>query len=112
MEERVPTVPEAPSIPTIKEKLDYITDTTVKAKAKELFDFFPSLGPEISVDPTKSGTSVKKSNRVFRYVYCNRKNVVVGFWGPDGQWSDVQIWPDTNLDDIKAGLKASFEQTS
>jgi hypothetical protein len=110
MEENIPSVQEPPSIPTIDQNLNYITDATVKSKAKDLLDFFRTLGPTISVDAIQGAISVKKSGRVFRYVYLYRKKLAVGSW-PDGQWSSVEIGTDTDLDEVKNSLKASFELT-
>jgi hypothetical protein len=110
MEENIPRVQEPPSIPTIDENLDYVTDNTVKSKAQDLLNFFRTLGPTISVDAIQGAISVKKSGRVFRYVYLHRKKIAVGSW-LDGQWSSVEIGTDTDLDEVKSSLKASFEQT-
>jgi hypothetical protein len=110
VEENIPAVPEPPSVPTIDGNLSYITDAAVKSRAQELVNFFRTLGPTISVDAIKGAISVKKSGRVFQYVSPYRKKIAVGSWR-DGQWSGVEIGPDTNLSEIKDTLKGLFEQT-
>ena len=109
IEENIPSVPEPPNVYTTEERLSYITEKVVRSKAQELINFFRTLGPTISVDATKSYISVKNSGRVFRYVTPYRNRVGVGSW-IGGQWSGVEIRSDSDLDEIKSSLKASFEQ--
>lgn len=111
MEDSIPSLPELPSVTTVDQHLNYITDLTARAKTEELLDFLLTFGPAISIEPKQTAISIKKNNRVFRYLYARSTSGVVGYW-PDGQqWSGMEIRADTDLDEIKSSLKAAFNQT-
>lgn len=104
--------PVVESVPTRNREdiLGYITNSAVLAKATTLLDALSALGPEISVDPVQGAVSVKRHGRVFAYLWPRRKWFVFGLRAPDGEWHNVDVESNTDVEPIRDTLEAAFKR--
>lgn len=91
--------------------LGYITDDETRAKAESLIQLLRTLGPGMSVDPVKGAVSIKRTGRVFAYLWPRRKRFIFGYHGIDSEWVTPTIDGQTDIEDIRSSLQAGYART-
>jgi len=107
-EVKAPALREAVVAFTEESHLNYVTDATVRGKAEGVLAAIRALGPGVSIDPVKSGLSIKLNGRVFAYGWPKRRYVTFGYFGSDDQWTYEPIEAETDPEPLKASLYAAY----
>ena len=106
----LPSRPQPVEVYTIKQRLDYITDSgvrkTVEALLKEIQDWDEE---NVLIEPTKYDVSIKYSGKVFAYLSPRRKHFTIYTYDEDGEWKGFPIRSDDDLGKIKLLVKKNYE---
>jgi hypothetical protein len=111
IERQIPTVPPPLEIPTIPDILGYITDDAVRSGVSEFLDEIKGWKPEnISLDAIKGYISMKVNNRVFAYLYPNRKNYVIQTYDMSDEWKSYPISTIEDRMKVASVLREAMER--
>jgi hypothetical protein len=110
-EQQITAPPEVVEVTHLDDILNYITDTTVRAKVSVFLDEIKSWKPElISLDPIKFAISMKINGRVFAYLNPRRQYYWIGTYDADGDWKEYPIKGDDDLSAVKPIIKAAMDR--
>jgi hypothetical protein len=95
---------------TLDKHLNYITDTTLRAKVSSLLDEIKNWkSGSISMDATKNAISMKVNGRVFGALYPRRQYYVIDSLDADAKWKGYPVKNDDDLTNVKAIMKTAME---
>ena len=107
------TIPSAPTVikaNTLEDKLNYITDSTIRKLLEDLLSEIRSWDKNnINVDPVKYDLSLKKSGTVLSYICPRRKHFVIYTYDQDSEWTGFPIYQESDLIKVKKLLKNNVE---
>jgi len=106
----IPSRPQPVEVYSIKDRLDYITESEVRKTVEELLGEVKAWDEEnILIEPIKYDISMKYSGRVFAYLGPRRKHFFVWTYNEDGEWKGFPIRTNEDLNNIKGLMKKSYE---
>jgi len=110
-EQQIPTGPKIIERINPDDHLAYITDQSVRHKAKSLLDEIKGWKSEnISIDAIKNAISMKVNGRVFAYLYPRRKHYIIGTYNAEDKWTEYPVKGDDDLANVKPIMKAAMER--
>jgi hypothetical protein len=113
LEVKPPVIREAVTTSSLETHFEYITDSVSRAKAQDVLSSVQAIGPAVSIDPVKSGLSIKVSGKVFAYIWPKRRYFTVGYYSDtDDQWTNETVEADTDIEPVKARLRAAYTRKS
>ncbi|MFH0981236.1 MAG: hypothetical protein V2A79_06840 [Planctomycetota bacterium] len=110
-EHPIPTQPEVIDVPHLDDRLGYITDVAVRAKASDLLGEIKGWKPgSISLDPIKYAISMKVNGRVFAYFHPRRKHYLLTTYNAEEEWTEYSVKDDDDLAKVKPIVRAAMER--
>jgi len=110
-EQQITAPPEVVEVTHLDDHLNYITDTTVRAKVSALLDEIKNWKPgHVSIDPIKYALSMKINGRVFAYLYPRRQYYWIGTFDAEDDWKDYPVKNDDDLATVKPIIKAAMDR--
>jgi hypothetical protein len=110
-EQQITAPPEVVEVVTPENLLNYITDTTVRAKVHALLQEIKNWRPgNISIDPIQFAFSMKVNGRVFAYLVPRRQSYRVSTYDASDEWKDYPIKTEDDLAKVKPIAKAAMER--
>lgn len=108
-EQTIPSPPEILEAYSLDDRLAYITDTQVRATAKDLLDAIVSWDTgRILIEPIKHDISLKVSGRVFARLSPRRKHFIIDTYNQDGRWTRHPVHNTDDLDAAKELVLHNF----
>lgn len=107
----IPSLPEAPEVHSIEDRLNYITNPDVRRTVEEFLSEIKSWDEaRILFEPTKDSISLKISGRVFSYIHPRRKHFLVATYDNEGKWTGFPINQEEDLESVRVLLKSNIER--
>lgn len=107
----IPSRIEPVVVHTIKERLEYITDSKVRKTVEKLLEEIQEWDKEnILIEPTKYDISIKVSGRVFSYLGPRRKHFIIYTYDGENKWTGFPIHQAEDLEEVKILLKSNYEK--
>ena len=108
------TAPGAPEIVeaySLEDRYAYITNKDMRELARDLVSQMEQWDRQrISVDPTKTDISVKRSGQVLAYVHPRRKYFVVSGYDSEGKWTSHPVNSEADVEKVMSFVQACFER--
>jgi hypothetical protein len=96
---------------TIKQRLNYITDSKVRKNVEELLKEIQEWDKDnILIEPTKYDISIKVSGKVFSYLGPRRKHFIIYTYDSENKWTGFPIQQAEDLEEVKILLKGNYEK--
>ena len=109
--QQITAPPEAVEVVQLEDHLKYITDQGVRTEVSALLDEIKNWKPgNISIEPVKSGVSLKVNGRVFAYLFPRRQYYHIGTYDASDEWKDYPVKTDDDLNIVKPIAKAAMER--
>lgn len=110
-ETTIPSLPEKIEVYSLEDQLNYITDTKLRALAKNFLDEVKQWDPSrVSIDPIKYAISLKVSGSVFAYFGARRRYFLISANNSEGEWTNYPIKQKEDLEDAKKIVKMNFDK--
>ena len=108
-EVHAPDFPGAQKVYTLEDRFNYITDSKIRELARNYVAEFQTWDSQrVTIEPTKSRISIKKSGRVVSYIRPRRKYFFISINEADGNWHSYLIKSESDLGRIKSLVRESF----
>jgi len=110
-EQQITAPPEVVEVTHLDDHLNYITDTTVRAKVSALLDEIKNWKPgSVSLDPIKYAISMKINGRVFAYLSPRRQHYLIATFDAEDDWKEYPVKGDDDLATVKPIIKVAMER--
>lgn len=107
----IPSRPQPVEVYTLEQKLNYVTENTVRKTLEELLNDIQNWDREnILIEPIKYDISVKVSRSVLAYIGPRRKHFVVSTYDAEDEWKSFPITSDEDLKNIRTLLRSNYEK--
>lgn len=96
---------------TIKQRLNYITDSKVRKTVEELLKEIQDWDKDnILIEPIKYAISIKVSGKLFMYLEPRRKHFLVSTYDNEDKWTGFPIQQSDDLNKVKILSKGNYEK--
>jgi hypothetical protein len=110
-EQFIPETIKVIDIPKINDHLNWIEDPAIRKTVLSLFEEIKTWAPDqITIDPVKTGISMKIRGKVFAYLYPRHSFFVISTYNNEDVWSHTPVHVEEDLENAKKMMRETLER--
>jgi len=99
-------------IPKMDNHLNWIEDPAVRKTVVSLFEEIKTWAPDkITIDPVKTGISMKVRGKVFAYLYPRHSFFVISTYNNEDVWSHIPVHVEEDLEIAKKMMRETLDRS-